>query len=477
MSNGNKNNIFDLGYDRDISKLGVGDDFPLKNKITDSLSTSLLGSGEAVQNISIVDGYIQSNNYEADTDGWRLSPEEAEFNTNVSISGYVEVVGGEYKSSDAGARVELFPDSDTGLKVIDDDGNNVLEAMVGGVNVGDVTIGDYSGGQGLKYDKGTGTMYYRNLQWSEVTDDDGNRPQDNADVTDDQFTNSLWDIDDGTNRSLGGLDSNSRYINWLSTTNINESKTLSERGVVVDSDGIRGYNSYGTKTFEIDGDEGHAFFRGEIGASKITANLDLYDGNRIRFYTDGGYNETGVIYGSSSEGALYINSSDTILIDSGSGDQISFSVNGSLKGYIDSSDAFTANDDIDLSSNDLTSVGDLQGHSSSSSLEDSYGNRRTINDIVTSSGGGDNLGDHTATQDLDMSNYNIDNCDNIYAEDLYGSNGDRIADLSNGDFDMWTPIMLYQLSSAPSGAPDGTIYYDTSLDQIRGKAGGDWYTL
>ena len=178
----NEINVLDLGYNRDLTKYD-DEDLPIKDKVTDSVSASLIGSGEAVQNISVVDGHIQSDNYESGSTGWRLSPEQAEFNTDITVSGYVEVTGGSYQSSDSGARVELFPDSDTGLQVIDDDGNNVLEALVGGTNVGDVTIGDYSGGQGLKYDKDLGKIYYKNLQWSEVVDDDDNRPEDNADVT------------------------------------------------------------------------------------------------------------------------------------------------------------------------------------------------------------------------------------------------------------------------------------------------------
>lgn len=40
-----------------------------------------------------------------------------------------------------GARFDVFPDANTGFRLVDDDGNNVLEALVGGTDVGDVTFG------------------------------------------------------------------------------------------------------------------------------------------------------------------------------------------------------------------------------------------------------------------------------------------------------------------------------------------------
>ena len=62
-------------------------------------------------------------------------------------------VGGTYDSALSGARVRIFPDSNTGIQIIDDSGNDVFKALVGGTNVGDVIIGNYAGGQGIFYDK------------------------------------------------------------------------------------------------------------------------------------------------------------------------------------------------------------------------------------------------------------------------------------------------------------------------------------
>ncbi len=46
--------------------------------------------------------------------------------------------------------------------------------------LGDVTIGDYNAGQGIFYDASEGIISYKNVGWSAVTDDDSNKPEDNA---------------------------------------------------------------------------------------------------------------------------------------------------------------------------------------------------------------------------------------------------------------------------------------------------------
>ena len=65
----------------------------------------------------------------------------------------LDLLGGSYDSAASGARVRIFPDTNTGIQIIDDVGNDVFKALVGGVDVGDVIIGDYAGGQGILYDK------------------------------------------------------------------------------------------------------------------------------------------------------------------------------------------------------------------------------------------------------------------------------------------------------------------------------------
>lgn len=87
----------------------------------------------------------------------------------IDISSKLDKVGGAYQSAASGARVLIFPDANTGFQVIDDGGADVFKIIVGGTDVGDVIIGNYAGGQGLKYDKSAGTISYKNVGWSDIT--------------------------------------------------------------------------------------------------------------------------------------------------------------------------------------------------------------------------------------------------------------------------------------------------------------------
>jgi len=64
------------------------------------------------------------------------------------------------KTTNSGARVEINPDSDKniGLVAYDDNENELFKIVTAGADVGDVIIGDYAGGQGIKYDKSAGTL-------------------------------------------------------------------------------------------------------------------------------------------------------------------------------------------------------------------------------------------------------------------------------------------------------------------------------
>jgi len=75
------------------------------------------------------------------------------FGSGYDPTGRVLAVGGSYDSAASGARVRIFPDANTGIQVIDDAAADVFKVEVGGTNVGDVTIGNWAGGQGIKYDK------------------------------------------------------------------------------------------------------------------------------------------------------------------------------------------------------------------------------------------------------------------------------------------------------------------------------------
>lgn len=70
-------------------------------------------------------------------------------------------VGGTYDSAASGARVRIFPDANTGIQIIDNGGADVFKCLVGGTNVGDVSIGNYGGSQGMYYDKSAGTFDFK----------------------------------------------------------------------------------------------------------------------------------------------------------------------------------------------------------------------------------------------------------------------------------------------------------------------------
>ena len=89
---------------------------------------------------------------------FRVSMAGAMVATSVTVSGYVEDEGGSYDSAASGARVRILPDSNTGIQIIDDAASNVFIAYVGGTDVGDVIIGDYAGGNGIKWDKSASEM-------------------------------------------------------------------------------------------------------------------------------------------------------------------------------------------------------------------------------------------------------------------------------------------------------------------------------
>jgi hypothetical protein len=78
--------------------------------------------------------------------------------TSVTITGYVEDVGGQYDSAASGARVRILPDANTGIQIVDATSTNVFLAEVGGTNVGDITIGDYSGGTGILWDNSASNL-------------------------------------------------------------------------------------------------------------------------------------------------------------------------------------------------------------------------------------------------------------------------------------------------------------------------------
>ncbi|HRT03140.1 MAG TPA: fibronectin type III domain-containing protein, partial [Candidatus Diapherotrites archaeon] len=106
----------------------------------------------------VIDGTIIAS-INASEEGIKISGEHIEISGSTSFSsGYdptskVDKLGGSYATASSGARVLIFPDTNTGLQIIDNGGADVFKAIIGGTNVGDVIIGNYTGGQGIFYDK------------------------------------------------------------------------------------------------------------------------------------------------------------------------------------------------------------------------------------------------------------------------------------------------------------------------------------
>lgn len=73
----------------------------------------------------------------------------------------LDILGGSYDTASSGARVRLFPDANTGIVVNDDAAAEVFKVMVGGTDVGDVTLGNFAGNKGLKWDKSATTFVVR----------------------------------------------------------------------------------------------------------------------------------------------------------------------------------------------------------------------------------------------------------------------------------------------------------------------------
>ena len=117
----------------------------------------------------IISGYIPDGGAAADVNANAVTIDADMINISGATtfsSGYdptdkVDELAGTYNSAASGARVRIFPDANTGLQIIDNSANNVFLAYVGGTDVGDIIIGDYAGGSGVKWDKSASKMLIR----------------------------------------------------------------------------------------------------------------------------------------------------------------------------------------------------------------------------------------------------------------------------------------------------------------------------
>jgi hypothetical protein len=86
--------------------------------------------------------------------------------TLLTINGssvFVNKVGGSYVSANAAPAVRIFPSDnpDVGIQVVDSYARDVFKINIGGTNIGDVIIGNYNLGEGIRYNAATQTTSFK----------------------------------------------------------------------------------------------------------------------------------------------------------------------------------------------------------------------------------------------------------------------------------------------------------------------------
>lgn len=99
----------------------------------------------------------------------------------------------------------------------------------------------------------------------------------NAIDTDNVNWTNASDVDDGAGRARNALDSaTNRYKKRLTSNDLSSASGQSGQRIEIDWSGLRWYNSWGSKTFEITWDEWNAFFQWDIWASTVTWNIWIW---------------------------------------------------------------------------------------------------------------------------------------------------------------------------------------------------------
>lgn len=94
-------------------------------------------------------------------DNIKASEIEAYHLSSAAGATFTHADGGSYTSdSSSHPRIRILPDTTIGFDATDSAGSNVFRIDVGGSNPGDVTIGDYAGGQGILYDASANATYF-----------------------------------------------------------------------------------------------------------------------------------------------------------------------------------------------------------------------------------------------------------------------------------------------------------------------------
>lgn len=124
--------------------------------------------GNVTMTSATITGYIPTGGAAADVNASTTTINADKINISGSTtfsSGYdptskVAMVGGSYTSTNAtAAKVQIFPDTDTGIVAYASNGTSVVfKVVVGGTDVGDVILGNYAGGAGALWDQSAGIL-------------------------------------------------------------------------------------------------------------------------------------------------------------------------------------------------------------------------------------------------------------------------------------------------------------------------------
>lgn len=122
---------------------------------TSGVAFTVVGTGNIV-------GTINSSSEGIDISAAKIAISgSTTFSSGYNPTAKLDHTGGAYNSAGSGARVRIFPDSNTGILVTDGT-NDVFKVLVGGTDVGDVIIGPTSG-EYIKWDKSAGTLRIKGL--------------------------------------------------------------------------------------------------------------------------------------------------------------------------------------------------------------------------------------------------------------------------------------------------------------------------
>jgi len=111
----------------------------------DSLNFVPLSAGDGLLTTDIV-GTIN-----ASAEGIQISGDHIQINGTTDFQPLGAATNG---------KVWIFPDANTGIRITDNSAHDVFNVQIGGDNQGDVTIGNYAGGEGIKYDCDVGTTTF-----------------------------------------------------------------------------------------------------------------------------------------------------------------------------------------------------------------------------------------------------------------------------------------------------------------------------